>query len=107
MKKHFMCTHTFHDGDAKEKYLAMCKGISSTDWFASGEGEKAECIQNWLGEEDFWFCHWVAESDDDILELLEKNGAGQFFNTLPVEMQYYISKEKPTDTCYEEVAYVD
>ena len=102
-----MCTHTFHDGDAKEKYLEMCKGISSTDWFASGEGEKAECIQNWLGEEDFWFCHWVAESDDDILELLEKNGAGQFFNTLPVEMRYYISQEKPTDTCYEEVAYVD
>ena len=55
-----MCTHTFHDGDAKEKYLEMCKGISSTDWFASGEGENAECIQNWLGEEDFWFCHWVA-----------------------------------------------
>lgn len=49
----------------------------------------------------------MAESDDDILELLEKTGAAQFFITLPVEMQYYLSKDKPTDTCYEEVAVVD
>ena len=49
----------------------------------------------------------MAESDDDILELLVKTGAAQFFITLPVEMRYYISKDKRTDKCYEEVAVVD
>ena len=68
--KHFICTHTFHSEETKKAYFEDNKDITSREWFASVEGEKVKCIQHWLGDQDFWFCHWIAESENQIHEKL-------------------------------------
>ena len=39
-----------------------------------------------MGKEDFFFCHWYAESEDDIFDNLEKAGFNSLMMTLPNEM---------------------
>ena len=49
-----------------------------------------------IGKDDFFFCHWYAESEDAIIEALEKVGFNDLIVTMPNEMQRYISIDKPT-----------
>ena len=92
LKKHFMCTHTFHSEETRKKYFEGSKGVSVKEWFENTQNEKVKCLQTWLGDEDFWFCHWEAESEDDIHEVLAKIGADKFIITLANEMQRYVTK---------------
>ena len=63
--------------------------------FFSGIGtEKAELLQHWMGKEDFFFCHWYAESEEAILEAL--GDFNDLIVTLPHEMPRYVSVEKIT-----------
>ena len=58
-------------------------------WFPSLEGDKVKCIQHWLSYQDFWFCSWIAESDNQIHEKLEAIGARNLFLKMPQEMKVY------------------
>ncbi len=93
--KHFICTHTFHSNETKKAYFENNKDITSREWFASVEGYKVKCIQHWLGDQYFWFCHWIAESENQIHEKLEARGADKLFLTMPQEMKVYATEEKP------------
>ena len=66
-KKHFMCTHTFLSDEAKKTFEDASLDMTDRDMFASVKTEKAEMLGHWRGDEDFFFCHWYAESEDDIL----------------------------------------
>ena len=88
-KKHFMCTHTFLEDEAKKMFEDASLDMTDRDMFAAVKTEKAEMLGHWRGEEDFFFCHWYAESEDDILENLEKVGFNSLMNTLPNEMFLY------------------
>ena len=98
--RHFICTHTFHSEETKKAYFEDNKDITSKEWFASVEGEKVKCIQHWLGDQDFWFCHWIAESENQIHEKLEAIGADKLFLTLPQEMKVYATVEEPDRKLY-------
>ena len=91
--KHFICTHTFHSEETKKAYFEDNKDITSGEWFASVEGEKVKCIQHWLGNQDFWFCHWIAESEDQIHEKLEAIGADKLVLITPLEIEVYATSE--------------
>ena len=91
LKKHFICTHTFHSDETRKKYFEQSKGVSVKDWFANTKNEKVKCLQTWLGDEDFWFCHWEAESEDDLHEFLEESASNDLIVTLAQEMKYFAS----------------
>ena len=96
-----MCTHTFISEETKVQFFEFCKGMDNKTWFATEDEEKVRCLQNWLGQEDFWFCHWEAENEDQIHESLDKKGASSLFHTMASEMTWYSQKSSPTHIMYE------
>ena len=103
MKKHFMCTHAFHDGDAKQVFEDASKGMTDRQTFELLKGEKAEMLGHWRGNEEFFFCHWYAEDEDAIFDQLEKVGFNKLMNTLPNEMPIYMAHDKIVDKTAEEI----
>ena len=101
--KHFMCTHTFLSDEAKKTFEDASLDMIDRDMFASVKTEKAEMLGHWRGDEDFFFCHWYAESEDDILENLDKIGFNSLMNTLPNEMHLYVSSDKLSDKTTREI----
>ena len=70
MKKHFMATHTWTSNEARDKVIEMNSGMTEEEFFSGLKTEKAETLQHWMGKDDFFFCHWYAESEDAIICLL-------------------------------------
>ena len=100
--KHFICTHTFVSEETRKAYFEDNKDVTTKQWFGSVEGEKVKCLQHWLGEQDFWFCHWIAESEALIHERLEAIGADRFFITMAQEMRVYATSDDPDKKIYHE-----
>ena len=40
-------------------------------WALDAIGEFAQCMQTWVGNDDFLYCHWIAESEEDIYRQLD------------------------------------
>ena len=83
MKKHFMATHTWTSNEARDKVIEMNSGMTEEEFFSGLKTEKAETLQHWMGKDDFFFCHWYAESEDAIIEALEKVGFNDLIVTMP------------------------
>ena len=84
--KHFMCTHTTSSSEADDNWHP-----TDREFFEFFTSEKAYVVQHWRGKDDFFFCHWMAESEDDILALLEKAGVFNTIVTMANEMQRFIT----------------
>lgn len=97
-KKHYICTHTWNNPDARQKVLSYSKGMTDKEFFDTLRSEKAETLQHWMGKDDFFFCHWFAESEEAIFENLEKAGFNSLMMTLPSEMPRFISVYNLTGT---------
>ena len=89
--KHFMCTHSYLSGDAKENIINQLRNATDREFLEMNSGENARVLQHWAGKDEFFFCHWEAESEDDIHEVLAKIGADKFIITLANEMQRYVT----------------
>ena len=75
--RHFFVIHTFVSQEARQQYLKPPekrnpREIRPTElqWAVSAIGEYAQCMQTWCGNDDFFYCHWVAESEDDVYRQL-------------------------------------
>ena len=97
MKKHFLCTHTWASEEAKEQFLVATKDMTDRQLLEGFKTEKAELLQNWMGKEDFFYCHWYAEDEDAIFSALDLMDANNFMVSMPSEMQRYVSHEHLTD----------
>ena len=97
MKKHFLCTHTWATADAREQFLKDTKDVTDRQMFEGFKTEKAELLQNWMGKEDFFYCHWYAEDEDAIFAALDQMGANAIMVSMPSEMQRYVSSDSFTD----------
>ena len=97
MKKHFLCTHTWASEEAKEQFLVATKDMTDRQMLEGFKTEKAELLQNWMGKEDFFYCHWYAEDEDAIFSALDQMDANNFMVSMPSEMQRYVSHEHLTD----------
>ena len=91
-KRHFICTHTWNDPESRKTVIENTRGMTDHDFFTALKSDKAETLQHWMGKEDFFFCHWYAESEDAIYETLEKTGFASFMITLPCKMPRFVTK---------------
>ena len=96
--KNFMCTHTFHSEETKKIFFKAHFGKKSHNWFnATNDGDDVKCVSTWIGEQDFWFCHWTAENEDLIHKKLEDLKGDKLFYTLAQEMKTFITHSKPDE----------
>ena len=91
-----MATHTWVSDEARDQVIAASSQTTDIEFFAGLKTEKAECLANWLGQGDFFFCHWYATDPDAIFEALEAAGLNDLIVTMPSEMQRYINAETTT-----------
>jgi len=96
-KKHFMCTHTWVSPEAKETLMENTKNMTDRQFFESLKTDKAETLQHWMGTEDFFYCHWYAESEEAIFDLLDAAGFNDLMVSMPNEMQRYVSTAQIKD----------
>ena len=96
-KKHFICTHTWLNEETKKQGTAMTSAMTEKEFFDSVKSDKAETLAHWMGKEDFFFCHWYAESADDIMDVLDKGGFHELMITMPSEMQRFVSADNIQD----------
>jgi hypothetical protein len=96
-KRHYMCTHTWESEEARVTSMNDSENLTDRQFFESFRTPKAECIQHWMGENEFFFCHWIAESEDAIFEALEANGMNNVILTLPYETPRYVSVASISD----------
>ena len=54
-------------------------------------------MQEWLGKEDFFFCHWEAETQDNILAQFEDLGLDKLMQTACYEMHHFTSAFRLSD----------
>ena len=69
--------------------------------------ENAVLIPHWMGSSDFFFCHWISDSEDAILDLLTADSSAERFNTKCSKMHYVVSQTEHLDNVYEEPTYVE
>ena len=65
--------------------------------FDGMQTDRAELLANWMGKEDFFYCHWFAESDDAIFEALDQLGLNEIMVSMPNEMQRYVRHDNIKD----------
>ena len=97
MKKHFMCTHAFFDDDAKQAFEVASNCMTDRQIFEMMKGEKAEMLGHWRGNDDFFFCHWYAESEQVIIDKLASIGADDLFITMAVKTKKPIADPEELD----------
>ena len=95
--KHFICTYTFHSEKAKKAYFEYNNYITSKHWFNSVKREKVKCVQHWLEDQDFLFCHWIADSENLIHDKLDAVKADKLFLTMAQEVSIYAIAQEPDD----------
>ena len=96
-RKHFMCTHTFVGQEAAKQFLNASLELTDRQTFEGLKTEKAEMPAHWRGEEEFFFCHRYAETDNDIYAAPEAAGFNDLMYALPNEMQLFLSAETIAD----------
>ena len=103
--RHFFVVHTFVSEEARQGYLTPPEKREPPEprptelqWAVQAVGEYAQCMQTWVGNDDFFYCHWVAESEEDVykqlhaFELEEK-----VVNSRATEMQQFMSAYRASD----------
>ena len=103
--RHFFVVHTFVSEEARREYLTPPERREPPEprptelqWAVQAVGEYAQCMQTWVGNDDFFYCHWVAESEEDVykqlhaFELEEK-----VVNSRATEMQQLMSAYRASD----------
>ena len=92
-----MCTHAFFDDDAKQAFEDASIGMTDRQIFEMMKGEKAEMLSHWRGNDDFFFCHWEAETEADIHDLLEETGMASSMVSMAQEMHRFVTTYDITD----------
>ena len=88
-----MCVHHWNNEETKSRVKEMLGEHPHTDRQFLGfyDGEKAKALQHWGGEGDFFYCHWVAESEDDLQDAFEGCGVNNDCYTMVMEAKRFAS----------------
>ena len=54
-KKHFICTHTWLNEDAKKAGTEATSNMTEKEFFDSVKTDKAETLAHWMSKEDLFF----------------------------------------------------
>ena len=98
VQKHFICTHTFSSENSCRLFLTPPENrnppterLYEKGWTKDSKGAYATCLQTWVGNDDFFFCHWIAEEEDHIYKQLEAWELNDIVNTLIHPMNRFMS----------------
>ena len=70
---------------------------SQREFMAGQVFNKCRAFATWLANDDFFFCHWLAESEEDIHAVLRENGRDQLIFTACYEISIHIDDRCLTD----------
>ena len=94
-RTNYIAVHTYINDEAKALITTKPDGRSDNftdeDWLKTMVFEKAQCLQQWMGHDDFFFCHWSAESEQDIHDALDSIGAGPLIQTACYAAKRFVS----------------
>ena len=98
-EKHFFVVHTFVSDEARKEYLTPPekknppqKRATEREWAEGAVGKYARCMQTWCGNEEFFYCHWIAKSERDVYKQLEEfNLEGVVVNSMIQEAHQFVS----------------
>ena len=103
--KHFIAIHRFHSLEKQREYCMTPENKNPPEskstireWadFANNTKENVKCRSQFVGD-DISFCHWEAESAEDIHEVLEEVGMAGNMITMPQEMHRFVTTYNITD----------
>ena len=97
-KKHFLCTHTWTNEQARDQFLNIIGQMTDREYLAAVSTEQAELLQTWLGQDDFFFCHWFADSEEAIHSAIELSGTHELIVTLASQAPIVVSSFDLKDT---------
>ena len=95
-RRSILCELTHSIRKKRKIFFKAHFGKKSRDWFnATNDEDNVKCVSTWIGEQDFWFYHWTAESEDLIHKKLEDLKGDKLFYTLAQEMKSFITHTEP------------
>ena len=97
--RHFLVVHTFVSDEARKAYLTPPEKRNPPEerqtehqWAIDAAGEFAQCMQTWVGNDDFLYCHWIAESEEDVYRQLNAfELEGKVVSSMVSEMFQFMS----------------
>ena len=89
--KHFLATHTCFSHETRRGFIEYSKTLTDRQMLEGVRTEKAQMLAHWMGKDEFFFCHWLAESEEAIHETLDLQGLNEIIVTSANEMTRYIS----------------
>ena len=105
-EKHFFVVHSYIDDEAKKIYLTPPekrdppqKRETEHEWSErASSGEFARCVQTWTTSEDFFYCHWIAASEEHVYKQLQAaNLEGKVLTSLIHECHHFFSAYRNSD----------
>ena len=83
-RKKYMAIHTFHSDEMKRAFFRGLHKSELTDfeWRDGYIFEKCQCTGTWVGDDDFFFCQWESENEDDELQDDEESSFEIIENTI-------------------------
>lgn len=84
MRKQFLAIHTYLSDEVKKQSLMPPPREdwqTDHEWAQDWTFEQAKCLGYWVGNDDFFFCHWEAEDEQDIHDALASKGLNEFVVT--------------------------
>ena len=95
-RKTFLAIQTYKSELAKKNTFESLKNTVRTDyeWADRWSFAKAQYIATWVGTDDFLFCHWEAETEEDIMTTLTENGMDENLITLAYPIIMHINKNE-------------
>ena len=104
-EKHFFVVHTFVSDEARKEYLTPPekrdppqKPIrTEREWAERSNGQYARCMQEFYGNDEFFFSHWIAKSERDVYRQLEEFGLDGKYNSMVQELHRFTSAYRNSD----------
>ena len=103
-QKHFICTHTFCSEQTRRLFLTPPENLNppsqrlnEKEWSKASKGSYATCLQTWVGNDDFFFCHWIADDEEQIYKQIEAWELDDIINTLIHPMHRFMSAYRNSD----------
>ena len=109
-QNHFFVVHTFVSEEARKEYLTPPekrnppqKQLTEKKWAEEAIGDFAQCMQTWVGNDDFLYCHWMANSEDDVYRQLDNwELEGKIVISKVNEIHQFVTAYRGSDTVIRE-----
>lgn len=95
--KHFIAIHTCFSEEARRAFIDNTKDLTHRQMIEGSSFEDARLMSQWMGKDEFFYCHWVARDEDAIYGALDKIGINDIVTTLAHEMSRFVNADNVSD----------